>query len=152
MRGHITIVTGYFGAPITDEARRVAEDTGAALINLDREIEKRDGRSIRRLVMMNGEHGYRNLEYEILKELSEAVESCVVACGDGVLYDDDSRDLALANELIIVGDEMTIDELWDNAKADEETYHAFMCFGSDEEKRRAFEMFIERQRTLFSSL
>ena len=149
MMGHITIVTGYFGAPIKDEARRLAQDYDAKLIDLDREIEKRDGRSIRRLVMMNGEHGYRNLEYEVLKELSECGTPCVVACGDGVLYDDDSRELALANELIIVGDEMTTDELWEAAKADEGTYHAFMSFGTEEQKRAAFRDLIARQRSMF---
>ena len=63
-----------------------------------------------------------------------------------------SRDISLANELVIVGMDMTTDDLWDNAKADEESYHAFMSFGSEEEKRGAFEKLIERQRTLFASL
>lgn len=152
MNANLIVVTGCFGAPVKEKSLELARQRGLPLVDLDNEITKRDGRSIRRLVMMNGEHGYRNAEYEILKELSEDGSSCVVACGDGVLYDEMSRDISLANELVIVGLDMTTDDLWDNAKADAETYHAFMSFGSEEEKRGAFEKLIERQRALFVSL
>ena len=152
MNANLIVVTGCFGAPVKEKSLELARQRGLPLVDLDNEITKRDGRSIRRLVMMNGEHGYRNAEYEILNELSEDGSSCVVACGDGVLYDEMSRDIALAGELVIVGLDMTTDALWDNAKADAETYHAFMSFGSEEEKRGAVEKLIERQRSLFTSL
>ncbi|MBQ3465911.1 MAG: hypothetical protein IJH22_03165 [Firmicutes bacterium] len=152
MNANLIVVTGCFGAPVREKALQLARQRDLPLVDLDKEITQRDGRSIRRLVMMNGEHGYRNAEYEILKELSENGTSCVVACGDGVLYDEMSRDISLANELVIVGLDMTTGDLWDNAKAEEESYHAFMSFGSEEEKRGAFEKLIERQRALFASL
>ena len=152
MNANLIVVTGCFGAPVREKALQLARQRDLPLVDLDKEITQRDGRSIRRLVMMNGEHGYRNAEYEILKELSENGTSCVVACGDGVLYDEMSRDISLANELVIVGLDMTTGDLWDNAKAEEESYHAFMSFGSEEEKRSAFEKLIERQRALFASL
>ena len=147
MSKKLVIVTGYFGAPIEEAAREIASARGFACLSLDREIEKRDGRSITRLCMMNGEHGYRNQEYEILNEINEDPESfcsingliseaggLTLACGDGVLYDDMSREIAEANELVIVGDDLTADELWDCAKAQGSSYHAFMAFGSEEEK------------------
>ena len=71
MTNRLTIVTGYFGAPIHAKAAQLARERGVELLSLDEEIVRRDGRSIKRLVMMNGEHGYRNLEYEVLKELAE---------------------------------------------------------------------------------
>ena len=148
MNANLIIVTGCFGAPVQEKAREVASRRGLPLVDLDREIEHRDGRTIRRLVMMNGEHGYRNLEYEVLQELSDAGASCVVACGDGVLYDDDSRGIILANELVVAGEDMTADELWDNAKATTDSYHAFMSFGTEKEKRAAFSDLINRQRAL----
>ena len=67
MSNRMIIVTGYFGAPIEETARKLATDKGLDYISLDEEITKRDGRSIKRLVMMNGEHGYRNQEYEVLQ-------------------------------------------------------------------------------------
>jgi len=63
------IVTGYFGAPIVETARKLAAAERLDYLSLDEEITKRDGRSIKRLVMMNGEHGYRNREYEVVEEL-----------------------------------------------------------------------------------
>jgi len=150
------IVTGYFGAPIVETARKLAAAEGLDYISLDEEITKRDGRSIKRLVMMNGEHGYRNQEYEVLQELC-GVEACtdsglVIACGDGVLYDDDSREIISRHDLVIAGEDMTTDELWENAKAIEDSYHAFMAFGTEEEKRLAFEQLIQRQRNLFAQV
>ena len=169
------IVTGYFGAPIEETAQKLAASEGLDYLSLDEEITKRDGRSIKRLVMMNGEHGYRNQEYEVLQELCGGEEEdadtdaqageaepksladgaadtnagLVIACGDGVLYDDDSREIISRHELVIAGEEMTTDELWENAKAIEDSYHAFMAFGTEEEKRAAFEQLIRRQRNLF---
>ena len=148
------IVTGYFGAPIEETARKLAASEGLDYLSLDEEITKRDGRSIKRLVMMNGEHGYRNQEYEVLQELcgvaAEPDAPAGEACGDGVLYDDDSREIISRHELVIAGEEMTTDELWENAKATEDSYHAFMAFGTEEEKRSAFEQLIQRQRNLFA--
>ena len=167
------IVTGYFGAPIEETAKKLAASEGLEYISLDEEITKRDGRSIKRLVMMNGEHGYRNQEYEVLQELcgvaaepdapagdvvAPAGEAAgngaglVIACGDGVLYDDDSREIISHHELVIAGEEMTTDELWENAKAIEDSYHAFMAFGTEKEKRAAFEQLIQRQRNLFAQV
>lgn len=159
----LTFVTGYFGAPIEERARRIADANGLAFLSLDREIERRDGRKINRLCMMNGEHGYRNQEYEILNEINEdpdgfcaangldtATEGMVIACGDGVLYDDMSCEIVMAGELVIAGADMTRDALWESAKADTGTYHAFMFFGSEEEKRAAFEDYLDRQTALFA--
>ena len=172
------IVTGYFGAPIEETAKKLAASEGLEYISLDEEITKRDGRSIKRLVMMNGEHGYRNQEYEVLQELCGGEEEAadtdaptgaaesdapacdatgtgadlVIACGDGVLYDDDSREIISRHELVIAGEDMTTDELWENAKAIEDSYHAFMAFGTEEEKRAAFEQLMQRQRNLFAQV
>ncbi len=160
------IVTGYFGAPIEETAKKLAASEGLDYLSLDEEITKRDGRSIKRLVMMNGEHGYRNQEYEVLQELcggdaepgasaddtSGTGAGLVIACGDGVLYDEDSREIITNHEMVIAGEEMTTDELWDNAKAIEDSYHAFMAFGTEEEKRAAFEQLIQRQRNLFAQV
>ena len=152
MNANLIVVTGCFGAPVREEARRISEERGLPLVDLDREIEQRDGRTIRRLVMMNGEHGYRNQEFEVLQELSAAGAPCVVACGDGVLYDDDSREIALAGELVIAGEDLSEDELWENVSSCTDSYHAFMSFGTEAEKRAAFNELIKRQRKLFASL
>ena len=148
MNANLIIVTGCFGAPVLEAARELADRRGLPLVDLDKEIEKRDGRTIRRLVMMNGEHGYRNLEFEVLQKLAEKGAPCVVACGDGVLYDDDSRGIILENELVIAGEGLSEEELWQNASGAQDSYHAFMSFGTEQEKRAAFGDLIRRQRSL----
>ena len=152
MTNRLTIVTGYFGAPIHAKAAQLARERGVELLSLDEEIVRRDGRSIKRLVMMNGEHGYRNLEYEVLKELADSGRELVVSCGDGVLYDDDSRNIILQGTLVIAGENLSPDQLWEGARLLEDSYHAFMAFGTQEEKRRAFDDLIQRQKILFGGL
>lgn len=164
MEKNIIFVTGFFGSPIMQRARQLAVENGCPLISLDDEIERADGRSVRRICMTMGEHEYRNKEYESLKSIAEgkappagaqAAESTtpaadlVVACGDGVLLDDMSRELILGYTLVITGADMTCEALWENARADVESCHAFMHFGTEEKRREAFEKLFERQRALF---
>ena len=148
----LIFVTGYFGAPIRETADRIASSKGRSVLDLDAMIEEKDGRSIARLCMMGGEHAYRNAEYEAVTELHEDSAPLVVACGDGILYDDDSRAVILQHELVIAGEDLPLEELWERAKADEATYHAFMKFGSDEEKRAKFEEHHARQKKLFEQV
>lgn len=176
MKKNIIFVTGFFGSPIMQRARQLAGENGCPLISLDDEIERADGRSVRRICMTMGEHEYRNKEYESLKSIAEgktppagaqaakdqspasgaqAAESTapaadlVVACGDGVLLDDMSRELILGYTLVITGSDMTCEALWENARADVESCHAFMHFGTEEKRRESFEKLFERQRALF---
>ncbi len=147
-------VTGYFGAPVREKAEELASESGSEIIDLDKMIEEADGRSIKRICMMHGEHGYRNKEFETLKELTEADDAAkknaVVLCGDGVLHDDMSREIMTTKgKLIIVGEEISPEDLWECAKQIDDTYHAFMFFGLEEEKKKAFEELHRRQKILF---
>lgn len=152
MNANLIVVTGCFGAPVLEKANELSRERELPLVDLDKEIEHRDGRTIRRLVMMNGEHGYRNAEFELLQELAEKGQPCVIACGDGVLYDDDSRSIICENELVIAGADLSEEELWEKASSCRDSYHAFMSFGTEEEKRKAFADLIRRQRLLFEGV
>lgn len=150
-------------------AQQLAEEHGLPLLVLDEEIEKADGRSARRICMMMGEHEYRNKEYEALKRITEctfdeksddalkkiaenkaSTLGAVVCCGDGVLHDDMSREMIESHDLIVIGGDMTIDDLWESAKTIKDSTHAFMHFGTEEQQRAAFEKLYERQRVLFT--
>ena len=152
----LIFVTGCFGAPIVEKAKEIADQKSMDLLILDDAIAEKDGRSIRRICMAGGEHGYRNLEYEAVEALDSEKdlpsEGLVIACGDGILYDEQTRDLILKHQLVIVGEDMEIDHLWENALGDEDTWHAFMQFGSEEERRSKFEEYIARQKALFSKV
>ena len=144
-------VTGYFGAPIREEARRIASRKGWQVLDLDAEIEKKDGRSIARLCMMGGEHAYRNAEFEAVREL-QTDEELVVICGDGILYDEDTRGLILQHELVIAGEDLPWEALWENAQQDEASYHAFMKFGTQQERQEKFAAHHARQKLLFAKV
>lgn len=147
----LIFITGFFGAPLMQKAQQLAEEYGLPLLILDKEIEKADGRSARRICMMMGEHEYRNKEYEALNSIIDGdLAGAVVVCGDGVLHDDMSREIIESHELMVLGGDMTIDVLWEGAKADKDSCHAFMHFGNEEQQRAAFEKLYERQRVLFT--
>lgn len=151
LKSRLIFVTGYFGAHIKETAERAAEENSCEILYLDDEIEKSDGRSILRICMTMGEHEYRNKEYEILKRL-DTTWSGVVCCSDGVLLDEMSRDIILKHSLIIAGTELTENDLWENALKIKDPSHAFMHFGTNESKRKAFKELYKRQHLLFSSI
>ena len=67
-------VTGFIGSDRYSLGRQLAEEKGMELIILDKFIEELDGRSVMRIIMLMGEHEYRNKEYEALEELSKKEE------------------------------------------------------------------------------
>lgn len=158
MNDKFTFVTGFFGSDITGTAMALAAERGAAFVSLDDEIERADGRSVLRICMVMGEHEYRNKEYECLSAMvggaapRRSPQSAVVACGDGVLLDEMSRELIMRHELIITGMDMTEEDLWQNAKNQAASCHAFM-YGKDEDaKRTAFGELYKRQQILFAGI
>ena len=149
------IVTGRFGSPIKETAQVLAKAENLQLIDLNRDIETREQWTIRRLVMMNGEHALRNKEYEILKEIHEAIEGgqlagAVVACSDGVLYDEDSAEIISKGRISFAGRDMSEDELWEKASKMEDTYHAFMIMETGENRRKKFSELVARQGELLT--
>lgn len=153
MKKNLIFVTGFLGAPIEETARQLAKKNGWHFLSVDDEIQKTDGRSIMRICMMMGEHEYRNKEYETLQNIADSGRTgLVVCCSDGILHDDMSRAIIMENELVIAGRDMTREQLWENASKLETSYHAFLHFGTEEERRKAFNDFYERQCLLFSSI
>jgi len=74
----------------------------------------------------------------------------VICCGDGVLQGEMSAALIKKNNLVIIGSEMSSDALWSAAKETKNSYHAFIHFGDEESRRKAFDELHERQKALFS--
>ena len=72
-------VIGFMGSDRKGTAENIAKELDYQLVDLDREIEQEDGRSIQRICMTMGEHEYRNKEYESLEKLGKG------ARGAGIL-------------------------------------------------------------------
>ena len=128
-------VTGFIGSDRYSLGKKLAGEKGMKLLVLDDFIEQIDGRSVMRIIMLMGEHEYRNKEYEALEELSKR-EDLVVVCGDGALFDEMCRELMEQDEIIIADADKTADELWLAAKDDRSIPYAFMQLGSEDEKKK----------------
>ncbi|NLD19484.1 MAG: hypothetical protein GX663_04465 [Clostridiales bacterium] len=155
MKSDLTFVTGFFGAPVMKMARTLAAEKKLPCISLDDEIQKSDGRSVRNICMIMGEHEYRNKEYEALLRIEEDSESgiawsgAVIACSDGVLLDEMSRDIILKYKLIILGADQTKEGLWQGANSIENPCHAFMYHTDEDRRTQAFSDLYERQLAFF---
>lgn len=130
-------VTGFMGSDRNGLAEKLAEEYGYETLVLDSEIEKKDGRTIKRICMTNGEHAYRNLEYEFLLELCEK-KNIVVICSDGIVFDDMSLELLEKQDVRIADASLNADELWQNAKNDNSIPYAFMLSDDEDEKYKKF--------------
>ena len=143
-------VTGYMGADTRTLAEQIAAEMNYEMIDLDAEIEKADGRSIQRICMLMGEHEYRNKEYEMLQSLKNR-EGIVVLCGDGIIFDDQNREVLAANTVVVADAAADTDELWERAKDLKGLPYAFMNFGGDERKEKFIELY-EQRKEIYMSL
>ena len=98
-------VTGFIGSRRKQLAQELAKQYDYEYIDIDKLIEASDGRSIRKICMMDGEHGYRNKEYEVLKSLEDRSEF-VAVCSDGIALDDMCADI-LKHGRVYIADEGT---------------------------------------------
>lgn len=143
-------VIGFFGSDRKETAERLAADLGYETVDLDREIEKKDGRSISRICMIMGEHEYRNQEYKRLSELAEK-SGIVVCCGDGVVLDDMSLGILRKNDVLVADANLTPEELWEKAKKLENPIYAFMHQSDETSKKEKFMELYEQRKPLYSS-
>jgi shikimate kinase len=81
------------GAGKSTVGRRLAKKLGWKFIDLDTEIERREGRSISEIFREKGEPYFRDLERSCLKDLSSSRKS-VIALGGGAYMDPENRDVA----------------------------------------------------------
>lgn len=85
-------LTGFMGAGKTAVGGMVAEILGCPLLDLDQEIEKRAGRSVREIFELDGESHFRDLEHACLKETAR-LDEAVVATGGGTMTYERNREV-----------------------------------------------------------
>lgn len=77
-------LTGFMGAGKSTVGRLLGEGLGAAFADLDSEIERVTGRSIREIFAEGGEALFRRIEAEVLAALVRSLpEDAVIATGGG---------------------------------------------------------------------
>lgn len=91
----IVYLVGFMGSGKTSVGQRLAELLGWKFIDLDQEIETREGGSIRELFRREGERYFRSLECEELRRVS-AVQRTVVALGGGAFCSEQNQRIVRA--------------------------------------------------------
>lgn len=81
------------GAGKTTVGRRLARRLNWKLVDLDREIEREEGRSVPSIFRENGEAHFRDLERRYLRVVS-SMENAVIALGGGTFADAENRAVA----------------------------------------------------------
>lgn len=87
--GRIYLV-GFMASGKTTVGRRVAERLGIPFVDLDSEMERTSGKTVRALFESEGEAAFRAMEFEFLAA-TEALPDAVVATGGGSYVLDDHR-------------------------------------------------------------
>jgi len=90
------IIIGFMAAGKTTVAAALAQRLGCGLIDLDRFIEEREGRSIRAIIDEEGEQKFREIESAALSDALKTNSPCVIALGGGAWTIGHNR--ALINE------------------------------------------------------
>jgi shikimate kinase len=78
-------LTGFMGAGKTTVGRHLAAALALPFVDLDQEIERRAGATIREMVERQGEPWFRRVEAETLQEVLERGDEAVIATGGGTL-------------------------------------------------------------------
>ena len=130
-------VIGFIGSRRMERGKELARELGYQLLELDRMIEERDGRTLKKLIMMMGEHEYRNKEYEILKDLEDQ-KGFVLVCGDGIVHDE--MNLAILKRETTIFVEEPLEILWERVREKTDGLYAFL---HDSDRERAREKFME---------
>jgi len=94
MRNHgsqrLIFLTGLSGSGKSAVALRLAQALHCRLVDVDNEIEKRTGTSIRNLFATDGERRFREIETEVITDLiqeenTNACQRTIIALGGGAL-------------------------------------------------------------------
>ena len=93
------VLTGFMGTGKTSVGREISRLTGFPFFDTDSLIEKRANLSIGEIFQQQGEPQFRQLEREILRELSPLL-GVVIATGGGALLDPENLSIVDRNGLI----------------------------------------------------
>src|SRR5438270_10433552 len=68
-------LVGFMGAGKTSVGRALAERLGWRFVDLDDLVQARDGRTIEQIFHQSGEPAFRELEHQILAEITSGMEA-----------------------------------------------------------------------------
>jgi len=81
--GRIFLV-GFMGSGKTTVGKILAKKLKVPFFDIDEEIVVREGLTIPQIFSLKGEQYFRNLEFEVLKEITRQIDKGVIATGGGL--------------------------------------------------------------------
>lgn len=94
------VLCGFMGCGKTTVGRLLAEALGRDFVDLDEWIERKEGMPVAEIFHRKGESGFRNLEKEASRTVSEKSRQ-VIAAGGGTLLDAENAAALGANGIIL---------------------------------------------------
>ncbi len=91
---------GMMGCGKTTLGRELARQTGEALLDLDAEIERFEGRTIPQIFELSGDAGFRVCETAALRR-ALALPACIVATGGGIVTREENVCLMREHGLVV---------------------------------------------------
>jgi shikimate kinase len=93
-------LVGFMASGKTTVGRALADHIGWPFVDMDAEIESREGKSISQIFQERGEAGFRVVEAEVLRSHVRTIEAgipCVLALGGGAFVQPGNRELIQNN-------------------------------------------------------
>jgi len=94
------VLTGFMGTGKTEVGRELARLLDLKLIDIDTEIEKAERMTINEIFRRFGEPGFREIETEMIKKISEK-KNIVISTGGGAVLRDENAISLKENGIII---------------------------------------------------
>ena len=95
------ILTGYMGTGKTNVGRLIARQLGVMFIDLETEIQLREGSTVDEIRALFGESRLRTLEFEICREISLR-RGAVLSVNGSTLLDETNRNRLLSSGPVLV--------------------------------------------------
>ena len=89
MRGDVIYLSGFMGAGKSTVGPILANTLGWNFYDLDKEIEKSEGKKVRQIFESRGENYFRQIEKELLHKISEE-RNVIISLGGGTMADEDN--------------------------------------------------------------
>ena len=94
------VLCGFMGSGKTTIGRKLARALGCEFVDADQYLEQRENRSISSIFDEVGEAGFRDIETDCARELSEKTD-CVIALGGGAVLRPENVELYKKNGILV---------------------------------------------------
>lgn len=105
------VLAGFMGSGKSRLGRELSEQLGWPLVDLDKLIEQRDGRTIPEIFAADGEATFRTLEREALDVVLAANHCQILATGGGALLSDGAEAIVRAHPALVIYLDASLDTI-----------------------------------------